>query len=219
MRARAHKRSVATRIRRSQAVKRTGAIALSSAILVGRSWRSDTCTCGCHERQTQRDLREGQSSARECDKAQGKSARRPDAGSRQPPIRAFGTPERPREFMPGGKAPAKNPNDPNLINQNPSSVYKQGLNITVAKSVLASTDASGNPKLNVLLANTQVSGTGSATVKVPVGPRRRRTARFAAPTMQGDEIVYNVDNSGKHSADVRRLQRKLHRQAPRESER
>ena len=76
-------------------------------------------------------------------------------------------------------------------------MYKSGLNITVAKSVLVAAEPSGNPKMSVLLANTQASGDGSATVKVPVGTQKaKNSSGFNAPVMEGDDIVYNVENSG-----------------------
>ena len=89
-----------------------------------------------------------------------------------------------------------NPNDPNLINQNPASTTTAALNVTVAKSVLVSADPSGDPNLSVLLASTQVSGNGAATVKVPMGTESARNSNgFRAPTMLGDSIVYDDENS------------------------
>ena len=101
-----------------------------------------------------------------------------------------------KDFMPGGKLPEANPNDPNLINQNPKSINNEQLNITVAKSMLVTTSAAGDPAMNVLLSNTQVSGNGSATVKVPVATTNaKNSSGFQAPAMEGQDIVYNVNNS------------------------
>ncbi|MEI8083446.1 MAG: hypothetical protein WCI74_16535, partial [Actinomycetes bacterium] len=92
--------------------------------------------------------------------------------------------------------PRNTTNDPTLINQDPASTMGGGLNVTVGKSVLVSTDPTGKPGMTVLVTNTTVSGTGSRTVKVPVGtPKASNTDGFGALTQEGDSVVYNVSNT------------------------
>lgn len=199
MRKRAHKRSIATSIRRSRGVRRTGATLISAMILASAAGLASPA-------QAAGPTPESLNATYDKVKAALENATKPKASPLNGLVPEPGSPldesisqlqSDLKEFMPGGKLPAKDPNDPNLINQNPGSVYKSGLNITVAKSVLVAAEASGNPKMSVLLANTQASGDGSATVKVPVGTQKaKNSSGFNAPVMEGDDIVYNVQNSG-----------------------
>ncbi len=192
------KRSVATKIYRSRTVKRVGAVALSSAILVAGAG----AVTPAHADATLDKLNATYSKVKSALESATKPGPNPLSGLAPEP----GSPLDEsisqlkgdlNKFLPDGKLPSANPKDPNLINQNPGSVETNRLNVTVAKSLLVSTDPTGTPTLNVLLANTQVSGTGKTTVKVPVGTERASNSDgFTAPAMEGDSIVYNVSNSG-----------------------
>ncbi len=194
----APKRSIATKIHLSRTAKRVGAVALSSAILVAGAG----AVTPAHADPTLDKLNAAYSKV----KSELESATKPKPNPLSGLAPEPGDPLEEsisqlrgdlNEFLPHGKLPSANPEDPNLINQNPGSVETNQLNVTVAKSLLVSTDPTGTPKLNVLLANTQVSGMGKATVKVPVGTEKASNSDgFTAPTMEGDSIVYNVSNSG-----------------------
>ncbi len=86
---------------------------------------------------------------------------------------------------------------PSIVNQDPKSLKHHGLNVTVGKSVVATTDPVGKPGLTVLVANTQVSGDGKGTVKVPMGTTSvSNSTGFGRPNMDGENVVYEVENSG-----------------------
>lgn len=88
-------------------------------------------------------------------------------------------------------------NLPNLVNQDPKNLKGDGLNVVVGKSVVATTDPGGTPGMTVLVSNTQVSGTGKATVKVPMGATKvSNSSGFGSPKMDGESVVYDVENSG-----------------------
>lgn len=194
----APKRSIARTFRRSPAVKRVGAVALTSAILVAGAGavtpaHADATTDKLNA--TYDKLKAALENATE-PKPSPLSGLAPEPGS---PLEESISQLKGdlNTFLPGGKLPSGSPTDPNLINQNPGSLATNKLNITVAKSVLVSTNPSGTPKMTVLLSNTQASGTGSATVKVPVGTEKASNSDgFTAPVMEGDSIVYDVTNSG-----------------------
>lgn len=194
----APKRSIASKFRRSPAIKRIGAVTLTSAILVAGAGavtpaHADATTDKLNA--TYDKVKAALESATQ-PKPSPLSGLAPEPGS---PLEESISQLKGdlNTFLPGGKLPTANPNDPNLINQNPGSVDTNKLNVTVAKSVLVSTNPAGTPKMTVLLANTQASGTGSATVKVPVGTEKASNSDgFTAPVMEGDSIVYNVSNSG-----------------------
>ena len=101
-------------------------------------------------------------------------------------------------LMPSSSGPSVDKSSlPQMINQDPASTDKNGLNVTVGKAVLVATDPSGTPGTTVLLANTQVSGKGTATVKVPMGTvNAKNGGGFQAPKMDGEDIVYDVNNAG-----------------------
>lgn len=101
-------------------------------------------------------------------------------------------------LMPSSSGPTVDKSSlPQIINQDPASTNKNNLNVTVGKAVLVATDPSGTPGTTVLLANTQVSGKGTATVKVPMGTvNAKNGSGFDSPTMDGEDIVYDVNNSG-----------------------
>lgn len=72
-----------------------------------------------------------------------------------------------------------------------------GVNVTVGKGLLVATDPSGKPQLNELISGTQISGTGSASITVPMGsPSVKSRNSFSNPQMDGDSILYNVQNAG-----------------------
>jgi hypothetical protein len=138
MQSRAHKRSIATSIRRSRGVRRTGATLISAMILASAAGLASPA-------QAAGPTPESLNATYDKVKAALENATKPKASPLDGLMPAAGSPldesisqlqSDLKEFMPGGKLPAKDPNDPNLINQNPGSVYKSGLNITVAKSVL-----------------------------------------------------------------------------------
>ena len=194
----APKRTFGAKIRQSVAMKRVGAVAMTSAILLAGAGsmtpaHADATTDKLNA--TYDKLKAALESATE-PKPSPLSGLAPEPGSPLEESIAQLKGDL-NEFLPGGKLPTGSPTDPNLINQNPGSLATDKLNVTAAKSVLASTDPKGDPKLTVLLANTQVSGTGSATVKVPVATEKASNSDgFTAPVMEGDSIVYDVSNSG-----------------------
>ena len=81
--------------------------------------------------------------------------------------------------------------------QGAAAPFGSGLNVTVGKSVLITTSQGGDPQLRALVSSTQVSGNGQATVKVPMATNKaKNSGGFTGPEMQGQNIVYDVNNSG-----------------------
>lgn len=65
----------------------------------------------------------------------------------------------------------------------------------VGKSLTITTDAAGTIQTNSFNVSTNISGQGSGTVTVPVGPNKARDVTAFAPLdVQGEAIVYSVDN-------------------------
>lgn len=71
------------------------------------------------------------------------------------------------------------------------------LKVTVGKAVAITTDAAGRSESQGLYAATNASGTGTSTVKVPVGTTHPVDVNnFKSLQLQGDSIVYDINNSG-----------------------
>jgi len=69
------------------------------------------------------------------------------------------------------------------------------LNVSVGKSLTVNTDASGQIQSNAFYVSTNVSGEGTGTVNVPVGPNKARDVTSFVPLqVDNDAIVYDVNN-------------------------
>ncbi len=103
------------------------------------------------------------------------------------------------DLMPSA-GPSVNPSQlPNMINQDPKGETTSKLNVTVGKSVLINTSPVGKPGLTVLATSTQVSGSGKATVKVPMGTTSPSNGSgFGKPKVEGESIVYDLENRGSN---------------------
>ena len=78
----------------------------------------------------------------------------------------------------------------------PNAPSADALKVTVGKAVSITTDATGEPNLIALVSNTQVSGKGRGTVKVPIGnPSAVNTGIFGNPSVVSDSIVYDVNST------------------------
>ncbi len=96
--------------------------------------------------------------------------------------------------IPTGLPPVKTPDlAPKPTEDKPFT--QTNLNIDVGKSLTVTTDASGNIGTNSFNVSTNVSGQGSGTVNVPVGPNKARDVTSFAPlNVQDEAIVYDLDN-------------------------
>jgi hypothetical protein len=70
--------------------------------------------------------------------------------------------------------------------------------INVGKTLSITTDAAGSLSAAGLYSTTDVAGTGTDTVTVPMGPNRTvNLSSFGPLQTDGDSIVYDIDNSGQ----------------------
>ncbi len=96
--------------------------------------------------------------------------------------------------IPTGLPPIKTPDfAPKPAEDKPFT--ETNLNIDVGKSLTVTTDASGKIQTNSFNVSTNVSGQGSGTINVPVGPNKARDVTSFAPlNVQDEAIVYDLDN-------------------------
>lgn len=94
------------------------------------------------------------------------------------------------------------------------SFTEKDLNVGVGKTLTISADASGEIRANSFNVSTNVSGQGTGTIKVPIGPNSPRdVSSFAPLEVENNAIVYDVSNEmpavqnlaasiGQYSGDV-----------------
>lgn len=72
-----------------------------------------------------------------------------------------------------------------------------GPQVVVGKAVAVTTNAAGEPIDQGYYAATNVSGSGTSTVNVPMGPNKPvDLTSFRQLTTEGDSVIYNVNTSG-----------------------
>jgi len=86
---------------------------------------------------------------------------------------------------------------PNLLNSHPTGPNATGLNVTVGRAVVVSSNADGSSAgLTALVSKTQVSGDGGRVVEVPMATSNPSNSDgFRSLTVVDDSIVYDVNNS------------------------
>jgi len=86
---------------------------------------------------------------------------------------------------------------PNLLNSRPTKPNATGLNVTVGRAVVVSSQADGSSAgLTALISKTQVSGDGSRVIEVPMATANPSNSdSFSSLTVHDDSVVYDVANT------------------------